>query len=431
MQTSVRKRVAAGSAAAVAGMILLAGPAASLAVDVSGTATSLTTDAANATRTIAAATTQRPAAATGASTQSAPVSATVQGNNPHGQGTALSVSLAGNEAVVVNRSRGEQRSDGTYHGHTTTLGLLGQDVIGNDTGPGQTAKGPIAPIQEQVLDQVCSGSGGNVCVDLLRADSATTTTGSTNHSRLLGVTLGGQSGVVAEAADSNGDIQSNGNCQQAHGDVTLLKLMLGGNPLLDIGESASDSNACPGGTTVHNSENPLVAVGGQPIPLPGCGANAPGNLIDLSPLLLIACNAGAATGVGGIVNDALAGTVLANGNSPAVGTISGAGTGAAATPPPAVPASQGAVLGERQSGHSGAPKSKSGSAGKGNKSGKTGKGGTPTPPASALANRPLNKAGGNLPYTGTDVVLALFIASCLLAGGLGLRRLDQVRTHRL
>jgi hypothetical protein len=30
---------------------------------------------------------------------------------------------------------------------------------------------------------------------------------------------------------------------------------------------------------------------------------------------------------------------------------------------------------------------------------------------------------GKLPYTGSDVVLALLVASCLLAAGLGLRRL--------
>jgi hypothetical protein len=337
-------------------------------------------------------------------------------------GTALAVSLGGKEAVVVGRSRGEQQSDGSYHGHTTTLGLFGNDVIANDTTAGQTAKGPLAPLQEQVLDQICKGSSGNLCVDLLRADSATTATGSTNHSRLVGLTLGGQNGAVATVADSNGNIQSDGGCQKSRGDVTLLKLMLGGNPLLDIGESASDSNACPSGTTVTNSSNPLVAIGGQPVGLPGCGANAPGNLIDLSPLVTIACNAGAASGSGGIVNDALAGTVLPGANGPA-GTLSGAGTGAAATAA-TTPAQQG-VLGERQT--SPATTKKTGS-GRGNGSSSDSADGGPgsgsKAPASALARRPLDtEAGGKLPYTGSNVVLALFVASCLLAAGLGIRRL--------
>jgi hypothetical protein len=347
----------------------------------------------------------------------APVSATVQGTNPHGQGTVLSASVGGKEAVVVGRSRGERGSDGNYHGHTTTLGLFGNDVIANDTGPGQTAKGPLAPLQEQVLDQVCNGSGGNICVDVLRADSATTATGSTNHSRLLGVTVGGSKGVGATAGDSNGNIQSNGDCQQAHGDVTLLKLMLGGNPLLDIGESASDSNSCPSGTTVANSSNPLVAIGGQEVPLPGCGANSPGYLLDLSPLLAIACNAGAGTGAGGVVNDALAGTAVSGPDGP-LATLSGAGTGASAQAAPS-----GGVLGVKQSGGSGpAASGKKAPSSKG--SGDTTEDNAGGPPAEANAQRELTaKAGGKLPYTGTDVVLALFVASALLAAGLGLRQL--------
>src|SRR4051794_30699646 len=187
MQLGMRKRTAGTAAAVVGGALLLGAPGLSLALDAGTAATS--------------------------ATRSAPVSASVQGANPHGQGTAVSVSAGGNEAVVLGRSRGEQGSDGSYHGHTTTLGVLGNDVIANDTGPGQTAMGPLAPVQERVLDSVCKGSSGNVCVDVLRADSATTQSGSANHSRLLGVTLGGQNGVTASAADSNGNIQSNGDCQ--------------------------------------------------------------------------------------------------------------------------------------------------------------------------------------------------------------------------
>lgn len=432
MRGSVRNRIVAASAALAGGAILLAGPAASVALNVGSTTTSLTGQAGTSTPASTAVAGHARSSATRShvrqeaarSAQSPPVDATVEGTNPHGQGTVLAVSLAGHEAVVVGRSRGEQRSDGSYHGHTTTLGLFGNDVIGNDTTSGQTAKGPLAPLQEQVLDQICKGSSGNVCVDVLRADSTTTANGSTNHSRLVGVMLGGQNGAVAEAGDSNGNIQSNGDCQHAHGDVTLLKLMLGGNPLLDIGESASDSNSCPSGTTVTNSSNPLVAVGGQQIPLPGCGANAPGNLVDASPLITIACNAGAATGSNGIVNDALAGTVLASGSGP-VATLSGAGTGAAATSPGAP--SQ-AVLGTRQAGPGKKSAGKTSSTSKhGNGANKnaSGRKGEPATPASASSNRPLSATrAGKLPYTGSDVVLALLIACCLLAGGLGVRRLD-------
>jgi hypothetical protein len=402
MRMSVQKRAAGAAAAAVGAAALLGGPAMSLALDTGTSATSTVTS-------------------TKSTSGAEPVSASVQGTNPHGQGTVASVSVGGKEAVVVGRSRGERRADGSYHGHTTTLALFGNDVIANDTTPGQTANGPVAPLQEQVLDQVCKGSSGNVCIDVLRADSATTATGSTNHSRLLGVSLGGEKGANATVGDSNGNIQSNGDCQQAHGDVTLLKLVLGGNPLLDIGESATDSNSCPSGTTVTNSTNPLVAIGGEPIPLPGCGANSPGYLVDLDPLVSLACNAGASTGAGGAVNDALAGTALASANGPAA-TLSGAGTGAAAQAP-----SQG-VLGERQSGTSSPAASNTGSSADDNGGDGTGdnngNGNGRSAPGSAKEAQSLTAAQADkLPYTGGDVVLALFVASCLLAAGLGLRRL--------
>lgn len=338
----------------------------------------------------------------------------MQGPNPHGQGTVLAVSLGGNEAVVVGRSRGEQKSDGTYHGHTTTLALFGNDVIGNDTLPGQSAKSPFAPLQEQLLDQICKGSSGNLCIDLLRADSASTATGSTNHSRLLGLSLGGKSGINALVGDSNGNIQQNGDCQKAHGDVTLVKLVAGGNPILDIGESASDSNACPTGTTTHNSENPLIAIGGQGIPLPGCGANTPGNLIDLSPLLAIACNAGSQAGAGTVGNDALVATVLQNGTSP-TGVGTGAATGAGAVAP-AQPAQN--VLGVRQTAPKQAAKPSAGRhAAKKNNAAKA--------PAAAKTQRPLSAAKAKkLPYTGTDIVLVLLIAAGLLLVGLVIRGME-------
>lgn len=350
--------------------------------------------------------------------QESPVSATVQGTNPHGQGTVLSASIGGEEAIVVGRSRGEQGSDGKYKGGVTTLALFGNDVIANQTGPGETAKGPVAPLQEGLLDEICQGSSGNICVDVLRADSQTTDNGSKNHHRLAGVQLGGENGIKAQAADSNGNIERDGDCQRAHGDVTLVQLMIGGNNVLNIGRSASDSNACPSGTTVTNSTNPLVELGGNEIPLPGCGANEPGNLLDLSPLLVIACNAGSQAGVGGIANSALSGAGLIADNQANLG-LTGAGTSGSATAPAQAPAQQG-VLGERQASPDDDGRRDSTS---------DDDDGTGTSddgvPASAKTPRALDAdEADKLPYTGTDVVLSLFIACCLLAAGLGMRRLD-------
>jgi hypothetical protein len=436
---STTPRACVAACAAVFGAVaLLVGPGASLALDVTGTSavTNATTPststqtpttasaprtAPKAHTTVRKASTHRASAPT--SKRSAPAEATVQGTNPHGQGTVLAVSLGGNEAVVVGRSRGEQRPDG-YHGHITTLALFGHDVIANDTGPGQTAKGPLAPLQEGLLDPICQGSSGNLCLDVLRADSATTNTGSTNHFRALGAQLGGAGGIQATAADSNGNIQQNGDCQTAHGDVTLLKLVAGGNPILDIGESASDSNACPSGTTVHNSENPLVAIGGQGIPFPGCGANSPGYLINLNPLLAIACNAGSQAGVGTVGNDSIVGTVLDTGSGSPGGVLTGAGTGAGATAPTSGNPGSQAVLGVRQTAPKQATAPTRHAARKAKRNAKRNGNGNNNAgaPNSANAQQPLSAAkASKLPYTGTDVLVVLLIACGLLGLGLTIR----------
>lgn len=335
-----------------------------------------------------------------------PADADVQGTNPHGQGTVLAVSVGQNEAIVVGRSRGEQK-DGQYHGHVTTLALFGQDVIAGDTNPGQTSQSPFAPLQQGAVDPLCTASGGNLCADALRQDSATTTTGSQNHFRAANLVLGGPGGVTATAAESHGSIEEKNGCQIAHGDVTLANLAAGGTTLLNVGQSASDSQACPSGTTTHNTGGPLVTLAGRAIPLPGCGSNQPGTLVAIDPLLSVACNAGSAAGAL-TTNSALTGTVLQN------GTLVAGGTGAAAQPP-AQPAATtpaaGKVLGNKvpHSTHKAAHRKPNAA--------------TPAPAGPPRATREARalpaQATGKLPFTGYEVVLSIFIAAALLAGGLG------------
>src|SRR5258707_3820892 len=72
----------------------------------------------------------------------------LHGTYPHGQGTPAAVILNpsatrpftndptgkdNGETLVVGRSRGEQRPDGSYHGHITIAALLGNEVLGVDT----------------------------------------------------------------------------------------------------------------------------------------------------------------------------------------------------------------------------------------------------------------------------------------------------------
>jgi hypothetical protein len=85
----------------------------------------------------------------------------LHGTNPHGQGTVITGDLAptgqrplsgnpsggqpqpqNNEEIVVGRARGEKDGSG-YHGHITIAALLGNELVGVDTRPGQSASGPL------------------------------------------------------------------------------------------------------------------------------------------------------------------------------------------------------------------------------------------------------------------------------------------------
>src|SRR5689334_13339285 len=67
----------------------------------------------------------------------------LHGTNPHGQGSVAVVDISPNaqrpysadptgasdsEDVVVGRARGEQRADGSYHGHITVAALFGTEI---------------------------------------------------------------------------------------------------------------------------------------------------------------------------------------------------------------------------------------------------------------------------------------------------------------
>ncbi|MDQ4049237.1 MAG: hypothetical protein M3131_07640 [Actinomycetota bacterium] len=244
----------------------------------------------------------------------------LHGANPHGQGTVGTIDLAptaqrplagdpdggdlpNQEEIVVGRSRGEQRADGTYHGHITILSLFGNEVVGVDTNQGETRDGPLQPIQN-VLDQLCAGGTGPACLTLLRARSETTGTSSTNSFSAANLTVGtGGSTLAARAAESNGNISSDGTCQTAHGDSTVAGLTIGGGaqsvPTVEAVNSSSDSRACRGGAPTQTNSSDVIDpdVGVDPILPAGCGSGGPnatgtpntaGGIAVLLPLV---CNA--------------------------------------------------------------------------------------------------------------------------------------------
>lgn len=242
------------------------------------------------------------------------------GANPHGQGSIAVVDLspseqrplagdptgaadqgADREEVIVGRARGEQGADGNYRGHITIVSLFGNEVLGVDTAEGQTATGPLDALQTGVLDALCAGSTGNLCLEVLRADSATTDTGSTNSFAVARASVGGASGLNVTAAESNGNISQDASCQTSHGDTTVANVNAGGSAVANAVSSSTESRACSDGAQAQQNGSQVIGLGGTAVPLPaaGCGDGSPDTAFTpLAPLASVACNADDTSGAG-------------------------------------------------------------------------------------------------------------------------------------
>ena len=261
----------------------------------------------------------------------------MHGDNPHGQGTVGTVDLApgddlpmsgdpnggdpmaGGEDVVIGRSRGEQNctdpndsSTCTYHGSNTALALFGNEVIGNETNEGDLPTGgPLDPLQQTVLDAICLGSTGQICVTVLAMNSSTDETGSQNSFQAADVHLGdptpgGMQRMDASVASSEGNISDDGTCQTADGSANAGTVSAGGGALTaDALSSSSSSTACNDGSPDQNTQSGnVVNPQGNAVPFPpGCegvgGEGVPNTNADqLAPLLSAVCNAESSTALG-------------------------------------------------------------------------------------------------------------------------------------
>ncbi|HEV2060249.1 MAG TPA: hypothetical protein VGR11_12900, partial [Solirubrobacteraceae bacterium] len=239
----------------------------------------------------------------------------LHGTNPHGQGTAAVVDLtpnpqrpytvdangnAADEDIIVGRSRGEQRADGTYHGHITVAAAFGNEIIGRDTLPGQRIGTADAPegIATDLLTGLCTSTG--ICLGLVEVYSETTATGSFNSFSLARAALGGTSGVPAvsiAAARSTGNITSDGTCQASSGSSQVAEVTIGA-AAADVAESSSQSVACRGAAPTQTNTSRVIELrataGAVPVPVPvdaGCLGGAPDTVTGLPLLLPIVCNA--------------------------------------------------------------------------------------------------------------------------------------------
>ena len=287
----------------------------------------------------------------------------LHGTNPHGQGTVAVIDVNPNstrpfsadptgrtdgEDVVIGRARGEQRADGTYHGHITVAALFGNEIIaGADTGPGQQVDTGIA---QDLLDQLCAGT--QICLSAVRVQSATTNTGSVNRFSLASAALGNPQvpSLSIGAAVSEGNIGADANCQASRGASQVANVTSAGQVTAAVATSASDSRACRGQAPTQTNTSRVIQLGqaGLPVPAPGCDNGTPDVMTGIPGLLPIVCNADDSSATGGTqasapygVRDALDVYVLAVGATAAAKVSTSSSESLAVAPAAAPPDGQG------------------------------------------------------------------------------------------
>ena len=258
------------------------------------------------------------AASTRATATDPPRQPPLHGTNPHGQGGVAVVDgnpsaerpLGGNpdgsdsgEEVVVGRARGEQTAGGAYHGHITILALFGNELGGVDTAPGETKNGPLQPLQQGVLDPLCTSSGGQTCLSVLTANSTTTATGSTNDFALARASV---AGLGVGAAESAGAISETSECQTSAGGARTANVTSRTGVVAAAANSGATSTSCRNQAPQLTRTSQVIQLGGTAIALPaaGCADGTPDTVVEIPLVATIVCNADEVAGAA-VVRDAL------------------------------------------------------------------------------------------------------------------------------
>jgi hypothetical protein len=199
------------------------------------------------------------------------------------------------ENVVLGGSRGEQVTDGAYPGEIVVLSLFGFDVITPvETGPGESESGLLGPIQQTVLDSICAGSGGQLCLAALHDDSETPNSDSTNSFRAakmnLGVYLGGRGSLHTSPLESNGNIRTDSSCRTSDGDSVATLLSFGEDSVGTVSESSTDSQACNNGTNTQSNDSRWLAAFGSDAPSPCESGTRDAEFTMFTPVRSLVCN---------------------------------------------------------------------------------------------------------------------------------------------
>jgi hypothetical protein len=218
----------------------------------------------------------------------------IDGTGPHAQGSVVDVDAdlpltPGTDDVYVGRSRGEQDEDGDYRGEVTIVSALGLSISAA-TDEGETQTSPLTPIND-LLDDVCAGSGNNVCLGVLEYESDTGANGSENSFSAASAQVGNgllDTGLVT----SEGNISDDGECQTAHGESAAANVAaINGAIDLTALESNSDSEACAGGGDSASADSSVADLNGHGLlALLGCDEGTVDDEFGIPALLEGVCN---------------------------------------------------------------------------------------------------------------------------------------------
>lgn len=261
----------------------------------------------------AAAQQQQPrAAAPRAAAQDSKTTPAQHGSVPHAQGTVAGAFVApgterpkgasvdgsdSDEQVIIGRARGQQGADGKYRGQINILSLFGHQILGVDTAAGETKHGPLDAIQTGLLDPIKKATNGTVAVDLLRADSSTTATGTSNVFKTLHVKLGtDKNGIETGVGESTGTISNDSTSQTSNGNSTVADVWFNGptdQNVATVNKSNTDSNAKSDGTKSQANKSDVVKLFGSGVPLPsgGCADGTPDDVGLIPVVAPTVCNA--------------------------------------------------------------------------------------------------------------------------------------------
>jgi hypothetical protein len=168
------------------------------------------------------------------------------------------------EELIVGRSRGEQRGDGSYHGKITVIALdlssfgpMTPIEYSVETNNGETKSGLLPA--NAFLQDLCGG-----CLQVGKADSSTTGSGSTNSFSIASARI---LGAVVLIGESDGNISGDSNCQTSRGSSRLAFVgseedgeILGQRGLeeggiVEIGRSSAETRDCRDGTSTQSNQS--------------------------------------------------------------------------------------------------------------------------------------------------------------------------------